>query len=250
MADILEPLHLGQIRRWVDNGDGTWSPEVAGTVTSTGGTVAQGSTTSGQTGVLTQGAVTTAAPAYDTGETSPLSLTTAGDLRVAPTNNSAVANATNSTGTGITAAGLIAQFDDTAPTTVSENQFGNVRITSQGVLYAAAAATASGGAGMTSTATTVAASSLVLKSGSGNLYDVDITTGGSAGYLMVFAATSAPVDGTVTPLRAYVVAANSSFNKSFHPPLRVSTGTTLVFSTTGPFTKTASATAFMAGTCL
>lgn len=42
----------------------------------------QGSTTAGQSGVLTQGAVTTAAPTYTTAQTSPLSLTTAGLLRV------------------------------------------------------------------------------------------------------------------------------------------------------------------------
>lgn len=45
------------------------------------GAVAQGSTTSGQTGGLTQGAVTTAAPTYTTAQTDPLSLTTAGALR-------------------------------------------------------------------------------------------------------------------------------------------------------------------------
>lgn len=44
--------------------------------------VAQGSTTSGQTGGLVQGAVTTAAPTYTTAKTNPLSLTTAGALRV------------------------------------------------------------------------------------------------------------------------------------------------------------------------
>ena len=43
---------------------------------------AQASTTSGQTGPLIQGAVTTAAPTYTTAQTSPLSLTTAGALRV------------------------------------------------------------------------------------------------------------------------------------------------------------------------
>jgi hypothetical protein len=45
--------------------------------------VAQGSTTLGQTGGLTQAAVTTAAPSYTTGKTNPLSLKTNGDLRVA-----------------------------------------------------------------------------------------------------------------------------------------------------------------------
>jgi uncharacterized phage-associated protein len=44
--------------------------------------VAQASTTSGQKGPLVQGAVTTAAPTYTTAQTSPLSLTTAGALRV------------------------------------------------------------------------------------------------------------------------------------------------------------------------
>lgn len=43
--------------------------------------IAQASTTSGQSGALVQGAVTTAAPTYTTAQTSPLSLTTAGALR-------------------------------------------------------------------------------------------------------------------------------------------------------------------------
>lgn len=42
----------------------------------------QGSTTSGQKGPLVQGAVTTSAPTYTTAQTNPLSLTTAGALRV------------------------------------------------------------------------------------------------------------------------------------------------------------------------
>lgn len=44
--------------------------------------VAQASTTSGQKGVLTQGAVTTSAPTDTTGQTAPISLTTAGAVRV------------------------------------------------------------------------------------------------------------------------------------------------------------------------
>jgi hypothetical protein len=39
-----------------------------------------------------------------------------------------VVNATNSVGTGITAAGILAQLDDTSPTTITENQFGNLRM--------------------------------------------------------------------------------------------------------------------------
>jgi hypothetical protein len=45
--------------------------------------LAQGSTTAGQLGALEMGAVTTAAPVYVTGTTRPLSLDTAGNLRVA-----------------------------------------------------------------------------------------------------------------------------------------------------------------------
>lgn len=56
--------------------------------------LAQGSTTSGQTGSLVMGAVTTAAPTYTTAQTSPLSLTTAGDLRTVFSNTTlAVTNA-------------------------------------------------------------------------------------------------------------------------------------------------------------
>lgn len=44
--------------------------------------VAQGSATAGESGSLVQGAVTTAAPTYTTAQTSPLSLTTTGALRV------------------------------------------------------------------------------------------------------------------------------------------------------------------------
>lgn len=43
--------------------------------------LAQGSTTSGQTGSMVMGAVTTAAPSYTTAQTSPVSLTTAGATR-------------------------------------------------------------------------------------------------------------------------------------------------------------------------
>lgn len=48
----------------------------------TGLQVAQGSTTSGQKGIFNLGAVTTAAPSYTTAQSSPLSLTLAGALRV------------------------------------------------------------------------------------------------------------------------------------------------------------------------
>ena len=51
--------------------------------------VAQGATTSGQYGPLAQGAVSTSAPGYTTAQTSPLSLTTTGSLRVQDASSSA-----------------------------------------------------------------------------------------------------------------------------------------------------------------
>lgn len=76
--------------------------------------LAQGSTTSGQTGPLAQGAVTTSAPSYTTAQTSPLSLDTAGNLRVtgsvtipsnASVNVAQVNGVTTLTGAGATGTG-------------------------------------------------------------------------------------------------------------------------------------------------
>lgn len=44
-------------------------------------------------------------------------------------------NALNSTGTGIPTAQLVAQFDDTSPTAITENQFGNVRMSANRNVY-------------------------------------------------------------------------------------------------------------------
>lgn len=80
---------------------GTWTV-TAGTVA---GVVAQASTTSGQSGMLTQGAVTTSAPSYTTAQTSPISLTTAGALR---TDSSAVTQPVSGTITASNTAGDVA----------------------------------------------------------------------------------------------------------------------------------------------
>lgn len=46
-----------------------------------------------------------------------------------------IINATNSVGTGIVAAGMVAQFDDVSPTAITENQFGNARMSANRNLY-------------------------------------------------------------------------------------------------------------------
>lgn len=107
----------------------------------------------------------------------------------------------------------------------------------------------SGGASAapSSAETATASGSLVVKASPGNLYGFEICTGAQAGYLMVFNSATVPADGTVTPKRVYAVAANASLARRLDVPIRCSAGIVLVFSSTGPFTKTASATAFLAG---
>lgn len=46
-----------------------------------------------------------------------------------------VGHGSNTSGTGITAAGIMAEFDDTSPTSITENQFGNVRMSANRNVY-------------------------------------------------------------------------------------------------------------------
>lgn len=124
-----------------------------------------------------------------------------------------------------------------APTPAGTNSIGRVSLLTD----------TSSSSGSTNTASTSVTAGQVFKSASGNLYGINVVSGATAGYVMVFNATSIPADGTVTPARCYVLAANSSFDLAFKPtPIFFGTGIVVVFSTTGCFTKTASATAFIA----
>ena len=88
----------------------------------------------------------------------------------------------------------------------------------------------------------------VLKAGTAVLAGMNVTTGASAGYVLVFDAATVPADGAVTPLRCLPVAANTGVDINFRgSPLKFDAGAVVVFSTTGCYTKTASATAFIAG---
>ncbi len=97
-SDVLTVQGIASMTALKVDGSGVTQP-VSGTVTANAGTnlntsalvldtsvngilLAQASTTSGQKGPLMQGAVTTSAPTYTTAQTNPLSLTTAGLLRV------------------------------------------------------------------------------------------------------------------------------------------------------------------------
>lgn len=107
----------------------------------------------------------------------------------------------------------------------------------------------SASAGITPVVSSAAESNHVLKNAAGNLYSLSVTSGAASGFVLVFNATSSPGDGAVTPIDCWSLPANSTLASSWNPgPAQVfSTGITAVFSTTGCFTKTASATAFFNG---
>lgn len=117
-----------------------------------------------------------------------------------------------------------------------------------GTAAVALAPTSSAAGAITPVVSTTTEGSHVLKAGAGNFYSLVTTTGAASGYVMVFNATSAPVDGAVTPIECVAVAANSTVSIVYSIiPSAFSTGITAVFSTTGCFTKTISATAFFSG---
>lgn len=96
-------------------------------------------------------------------------------------------------------------------------------------------------------ATAAAAGSLIVSAAPCAVHDINAVAGASAGFVMLFDATTAPADGAVTPKRCWALAANASLQFVFERPLQMAAGAVLVFSTTGPFTKTISATAFLGG---
>lgn len=106
------------------------------------GAVAQGSTTAGQTGGLMQAAVTTAAPTYTTAQTSPLSLTTAGALRVANADIGSPSDAVCGTATGSCSMIALQKFANSAitgplPTQASTVSIGGVGLFSGGTIMSA-----------------------------------------------------------------------------------------------------------------
>lgn len=102
-----------------------------------------------------------------------------------------------------------------------------------------------------STAVAAAESCRVLQASAANLYKVTVAIAATTGYVMIFNATSAPGDGAVSPawpaIRVVSDGTSGWADISFNPPLRLGTGATVCFSSTGPFTKTASATAAIGG---
>lgn len=99
--------------------------------------------------------------------------------------------------------------------------------------------------------TAALAANLVVKASAGNLYGFNVsatsTLSAAAWWLIAYDATSAPVDGAVTPALCYAVPlGTTSINGTLNVPVAFATGITLGVSTTGCFTKTASTQAFIA----
>lgn len=194
-------------------------------------------------------------PTLSNGQTDAIQLDSSGNLRVRlaasaltgvdGVNNAALANVLLANEASSAAARLMAF----APFVFNGSTWDRARGDTTGA-FIVETPTGSASNALTVSATSAVASSLVLKASAGNLYGYNIVAGASAGYLMIFNATSAPADGAVTPTLCIPVAANAGLERQFAKPLRFTTGITMVFSTTGPFTKTASATAFLAGEAL
>lgn len=95
--------------------------------------------------------------------------------------------------------------------------------------------------------TSAAASSLAAKTSAGSVVSIS-GSAASGSYIMLFNATSAPSDGSVTPLKCWgPMAAAGPFSLAWGvgPVLTMSTGITVVSSSTGCFTKTATNAAFL-----
>lgn len=204
--------------------------------------------TGGASGVATGGVFNTALPTLSNGASSVLQLGVNGGLLVnlAGARSTGIDAVANAVIIPLAASSSAAAFLATAPYNFNGTTWDRVRGDTNGT-YVVASPSAAAAVGITPVVTSVAAGSLVVKATPGNLYSVQIGTAGSAGFLMMFNATSAPADGTVTPVFCKAVAANTTAEFPLIPPAAFSTGITAVFSTTGCFTKTISATAFISG---
>jgi hypothetical protein len=98
------------------------------------------------------------------------------------------------------------------------------------------------------TASTAPASGLVLANQTAFLQGIQVTSGATAGYVLVLDAALIPASGAVQPKRCYPLAANTGIEPSYRgAPVSFGTGIVILFSTTGCFTYTPSATAFIEG---
>jgi hypothetical protein len=209
------------------------------------GTSASGATDDGSNPLKVGGVVNTAAPTAGTsGQRKDIWMGQYGQIMVGGNPNTAADGQTNSLTYLLSNSGALSPIP-TAGFVFNGTTWDRQRGDTSGQ-YVAGVISSSALSGVTRAVTGAVASALVIKASAGNLGRVGITTGANAGYLMLFNATTAPADGAVTPVSAYTVAANSTLEMDYSgAALQFATGMVAVFSTTGPFTKTASATAMI-----
>jgi hypothetical protein len=106
-------------------------------------------------------------------------------------------------------------------------------------------------AGLPTVASAALESSHVLKATPGNLYKLSTIIGATSGYLMLFDATAAPANGAVAPVWSQLIESNGTNGGLLLDwgefPMTFNNGIVVVFSSTGPFNLTASATAAFFG---
>lgn len=196
---------------------------------STKGSLAIASTTSGQTGNLTMGAVTTAAPSYTTAQTDPLSLTTAGALRM---DMASVAGTVTPVGSGVMATAPRVALATDSPGIVTLGQAvkaSSVPVTiasDQGSLGAFSSQYPSGATPITASSTGTTGATTATLAG----------TGGKTTYISGFTITSdataalagtATVTGTITGTLNYIqnvggATAAGILTQSFSPSIPAS----------------------------
>lgn len=201
--------------------------------------LAQGSTTSGQTGTLAMCATTTAGPTYTTAQTGPISCETAGNLRTS----------LNFGGVPITAFGRASPV--AAGSTANNLATIAFDYCWDGTNWLLGGFSCPSSSSAASVAPVVGSlvSDVVACAAACNLYSATVTTAAVAGYLYLFNAVAAPADGAVTAGVASgnyqdcrAVAATTTLPVTYDPPERFSVGAVAVFSATACGTLTKSAT--------
>ena len=96
------------------------------------------------------------------------------------------------------------------------------------------------------------ATAQVIKGSSGNLYSFEVsadsTLSAAAWWILIYDATADPGNGTVTPLKCYAQASGvTSASYAWLTPINFKTGIVIAVSTTGCYTETQSAHAFISG---
>lgn len=157
------------------------------------------------------------------------------------------ANALNSTGTGIETAQLIGQFDDVAPTTITENQFGNIRMSTNRNLYQTIRDAAGNERGANVTAanelltnvnnTVTVGTHAVTQSGTWNIG----TLTGITNAVITNADTT--ISGTAAPTKMFLIGGKTNDGTPQYQPIPLNAGGAAVLvSSTGASDKTQATT--------